>query len=225
MRFSGNTDAIKAPGQFVTVTLPGFFLRRPFSVLDWGHGWLELLVERVGQGTSCMHGLSAGAALAITTGLGNGFRLDDAGDAPLLVGGGTGLAPLLGLAHRLADSGLRPGVVLGFRTAEDVCCLELFESCTQNLTYYTEDGTAGLQGLVTDAESLRACSKFYACGPQAMLRALCETCDAPGELSLDVRMGCAFGACMGCSIRTASGMKRVCKDGPVFRKEELLWEG
>ena len=180
MRFSGNTDAITAPGQFVTVSLPGLFLHRPFSVLDWGHGWLELLVERVGEGTSLMHGLSAGAVLTVSTGLGSGFHLDDAGDHPLLIGGGTGLAPLLGLARRLSDSGVLPDVILGFRTAEDVCCLELFESCTQNLTCYTEDGTAGLQGLVTDAGSLHTCSRFYACGPQAMLRALCDICDAPG---------------------------------------------
>lgn len=224
LRFSGNTDEITVPGQFVAVSLPGFFLRRPFSVLDWGPGWLELLVEQVGRGTALLHQFTAGSVLEITTGLGNGFSLEDAGDAPLLIGGGTGLAPLLGLAERLSRSGTAMNVVLGFRSADDVCCLERFESCSDSLTVYTEDGTAGVEGRVTDAEALQHCSKFYACGPQAMLQALCRSSSAPGELSLDVRMGCGFGACMGCSIRTISGMKRVCKDGPVFRKEELLWE-
>ena len=225
MRFSGNTDAITVPGMFVTVSLPGFFLHRPFSVFDWGPGWLELLVERVGGGTSLLHEFASGHPLEIMTGLGNGFSLDDAGDRPLLVGGGTGLAPLLGLARRLSDSGTEPDVILGFRSAEDVFCIDLFESCARDLACYTEDGTAGIQGRVTDSEALHCCSKFYACGPDAMLRSLCKTSKSPGEVSLAVRMGCGFGACMGCSVKTVTGMKRVCKEGPVFRKEELLWEG
>ena len=206
LHFSGNTDAISVPGQFVTVSLPGFFLHRPFSVLDWGPGWLELMVEQVGPGTAQLQHLAAGSTLEITTGLGNGFSLKDSGKAPLLIGGGSGIA------------------VLGFRSAEDVCCVERFESCSGSLKVYTEDGTAGQKGRVTDAKVLQRCSMFYACGPKAMLQAVCQITDAPGELSLDVRMGCGFGACMGCSIRTVSGMRRVCKDGPVFRKEDLLWE-
>ena len=224
LHFSGNTDAISVPGQFVTVSLPGFFLHRPFSVLDWGPGWLELMVEQVGPVTAQLQHLAVGSTLEITTGLGNGFSLKDSGKAPLLIGGGSGIAPLLGLAKRLFDSGAAFSTVLGFRSAEDVCCVERFESCSGSLKVYTEDGTAGQKGRVTDAKVLQRCSMFYACGPKAMLQAVCQITDAPGELSLDVRMGCGFGACMGCSIRTVSGMRRVCKDGPVFRKEDLLWE-
>ena len=224
LRFSGNTEAITAPGQFAAVSLPGFFLRRPFSVFDWGPDWLELLVENVGQGTNLLQQMNPGCRFEIMTGLGNGFSMEDTGNSPLLIGGGTGLSPLLSLAKRLTASGIIPKVVLGFRTSGDVCCLDRFEACSESLTVYTEDGSFGLLGLATDSELLKSCGKFYACGPQAMLRALCTCCEAPGELSLDVRMGCGFGACMGCSIRTVSGMKRVCKDGPVFRKEELLWD-
>ena len=222
--FSGNTRSITAPGQFAAVTLPGFFLRRPFSVFDWGPGWLELLVENAGPGTRLLQELEPGSKLEIMTGLGNGFSTEDAGEDPLLIGGGTGLSPLLALAKHLSLSGITPRILLGFRTSGDVCCLDRFEAYSDCLTVYTEDGGFGLRGLVTDSDLLQSCSKFYACGPQAMLRALCARCEAPGELSLDVRMGCGFGACMGCSIRTASGMKRVCKDGPVFRKEELIWD-
>ena len=224
LRFSGDTGAITAPGQFAAVTLPGFFLRRPFSVFDWGADWLELLVENVGQGTNLLQQVNPGCRLEILTGLGNGFSVQDAGNAPLLIGGGTGLSPLVALAKQLSSGGISPKVLLGFRTSGDVCCLDRFEAYSDSMTVYTEDGGSGLQGLVTDSDLLQSCERFYACGPQAMLRTICARCEAPGELSLDVRMGCGFGACMGCSIRTASGMKRVCKDGPVFRKEELLWD-
>ena len=224
LRFSGNTEAITTPGQFAAVSLPGFFLRRPFSVFDWGPGWLELLVEKAGQGTFLLQETKPGSRLEIMTGLGNGFSLESAGDAPLLIGGGTGLSPLLALAKHLSALCVAPKVLLGFRSSGDVCCLDRFTAYTDCLTVYTDDGSFGLRGLVTDSDLLQSCGKFYACGPRAMLRTLCARCEAPGELSLDVRMGCGFGACMGCSIRTASGMKRVCKDGPVFQKEELLWD-
>ena len=224
LRLQGDTDAVRAPGQFVMLSLPGFFLRRPFSVLDWGEGWLELLVEQAGAGTAQLYALPCGARLEVTTGLGNGFTLSDAGRAPVLVGGGSGVAPLVGLAGRLSESGCRVRAVLGFRSAGDVCCLERFSACADGLTVFTEDGSFGRKGLATDAEALREATKLYACGPEGLLRALCRSVPGPGELALDVRMGCGFGACMGCSVPTAGGRKRVCRDGPVFRMEELTWD-
>ncbi len=224
LRLSGNTEAIRSPGEFVEVSLPGLFLRRPFSVMDWGPGRLELLVAGVGSGTCLLQGLPVGTKLDIMTGLGRGFTLDDAGKRPVLVGGGTGISPLLGLAKRLHEAGRNPLAVLGFRNAEDVCCVDRFKEFCGETALYTEDGSAGLQGLVTDADCLKNCTKLYSCGPEAMLRALRTVCGAPAEFSLEARMGCGFGACMGCSIQTASGMKRICRDGPVFRREELLWD-
>ena len=224
LRFAGDTSAIHVPGQFAAVTLPGLFLRRPFSIMDWGKGWFELLVEDVGTGTQLLHELPVGSQVELMTGLGNGFSLSDAGLSPVLVGGGTGISPLLGLAKRLSQSGRKPHVVLGFRTAEDVCLSERYRPFAKTVTLYTEDGRAGLKGRVTDAEILEQATKLYACGPDAMLRALDAGSRVPGEFALDVRMGCGFGACMGCSIRTRHGMKRVCKDGPVFRREELVWD-
>lgn len=224
LRFSGDTSAIHLPGQFAAVTLPGLFLRRPFSVMDWGEGWMELLIEEVGSGTRLLHELPVGSQIEIMTGLGNGFSLSKAGPLPVLVGGGTGVSPLLGLAKRLSLSGIKPHVVTGFRTAEDVCLIERYQRLAQSVTLFTEDGSAGQKGRVTDAEILERATKLYACGPHAMLKALSTSCSIPAEFSLDVRMGCGFGACMGCSIKTRSGMKRVCKDGPVFRREELVWD-
>ena len=224
LRLSGDTGAIAAPGQFVQLSLPGFFLRRPFSVSDWGEGWLSLLVERVGDGTACLHGLPAGTELSLLTGLGRGYDLSAAGSSPLLVSGGTGCSPLLGLAKRLLEKGIRPRLLLGFHGSGDAEMAALFTGLGCSLELVTEDGSVGRRGLVTDDPALLACSFCYACGSEAMLRALAAALPSDGEFAFDVRMGCGFGACMGCSIRTPSGLKRVCKDGPVFRKEDLLWE-
>ena len=224
LHLSGNTDGITRPGQFVSLSLPGFFLRRPFSVCDRDDSGFTLLVERVGEGTSLLHTLSAGTVLSVLTGLGNGFHMDEAGDAPLLIGGGTGLSPLFWLARELTAAGKQPNVLLGFRTAADV--FFEYEFCALGIEpmLFTEDGSAGRKGLVTDVLGKLPCSMFFACGPEGMLRAVCEAADAPGELAFDVRMGCGFGACMGCSRPTVGGMKRICRDGPVFRKEEILWD-
>ncbi len=202
LRLAGDTAAITRPGQFVSLSLPGFFLRRPFSVCDRDADSFSLLVERVGDGTALLHTLPAGTKVSVLTGLGNGFTFERCGDQPVLIGGGTGLSPLFWLARELTAQGKRPVVVLGFRTAADVFFEEEFCALGICPVLFTEDGSAGRKGLVTEA--LRE--------------------HAPGELAFDVRMGCGFGACMGCSRPTVSGMKRVCKDGPVFRKEELLWD-
>ncbi|MBR0160039.1 MAG: dihydroorotate dehydrogenase electron transfer subunit [Oscillospiraceae bacterium] len=210
------------PGQFVNVALPGFFLRRPFSVCDQENGSITLLVERVGSGTELLHTLPVGTELELLTGLGNGFERSVAGNAPLLIGGGTGLSPLFGLAKRLLAEGVTPSVILGFNTKDDVFFEDAFQTIGLSPTITTADGSYGIPGFVTDAME-GPHSFFYACGPEAMLRAVCAKSTASGELAFDVRMGCGFGACMGCTKQTARGPKRVCKDGPVFRKEELEW--
>ncbi len=223
LRLRGDCSAMERPGQFVQLALPGLYLRRPFSVSDWTGDSFTLHYELVGKGTELLRSLDKGTRLDVLTGLGNGFDLAPAGEHPLLVGGGSGVSPLLGLARCLLKQGLRPQVILGFDTREDIFLLDdLFHlSLTPYVT--TADGSFGIRGLVTDAMDFPH-SYFYACGPEAMLRAVAEKSPVSGQLSFDGRMGCGFGACMGCTKMTKAGPRRVCKDGPVFEKEELLWE-
>ena len=222
LRLRGDCSAIHTPGQFVSLSLPGLFLRRPFSVCDWEEQSFSLIVEQVGKGTELLRSLQPGTKLDVLTGLGKGFDLERAGDAPLLIGGGSGVSPLLGLAKRLQTRGCFPRVILGFHTREDLILLDAFFRMGLAPTITTDDGSFGLRGRVTVAMDLPH-SFFYACGPAPMLRAVCERSPVSGEISLDARMGCGFGACMGCTVQTAHGPKRVCRDGPVFDKEELLW--
>jgi dihydroorotate dehydrogenase electron transfer subunit len=222
LRLRGDTSGITAPGQFVNLEIPGFFLRRPFSVCDWDETSLTLLYETVGKGTAQLRELPLGTELDVLTGLGNGFDLRVAGPTPLLVGGGSGLSPLYGLAKRLLEAGSEPRVILGFRSREDMFFLRSFHALGLYPSITTEDGSFGIRGFVTEAMTLPH-SSLYACGPEAMLRAVSEKSEAPAQLSFDVRMGCGFGACMGCTKQTVHGPRRVCKDGPVFRKEEILW--
>ena len=223
LRLRGDTAGITAPGQFVNIAVPSLFLRRPFSVCDWDEGSLTVLYQTVGKGTELLRSLPLGTELDLLTGLGNGFDMSCAGPTPLLVGGGTGISPLLGLARRLLGQGCEPRVILGFRSADDMFALRLFHALGLYPSVTTEDGSFGIRGRVTDAMDLPH-SYLYACGPEAMLRAAAEKSPAEGQLSFDVRMGCGFGACMGCTKQTVNGPRRVCKDGPVFRKEEILWE-
>ncbi len=222
MRLAGDTSGI-LPGQFVNVRVPGVYLRRPISVCGCGEGILTLVYKTVGRGTEAMAALRPGEPLDLLTGLGNGFDLSCAGPSPLLIGGGTGLSPLYGLARRLLEAGCEPRVILGFRSADDMFALRLFHALGLYPSVTTEDGSFGIRGFVTEAMSLPH-SYLYACGPEAMLRAVSERSETGGQLSFDVRMGCGFGACMGCTKQTVNGPRRVCKDGPVFRKEEILWE-
>ena len=224
LRLRGDSTAITRPGQFVSLALPGFFLRRPFSVCDWDASGFSIVYETVGKGTEYMRSLREGDTLDVLTGLGNGFDLSRAGAAPLLIGGGSGTSPLLGLARRLLAEGRTPTVLLGFGSREDVVLLHDFRLLGVCPTVTTLDGSFGLRGLVTDALADIEFSFFYACGPEAMLRAVSEACTADGQMSFDARMGCGFGACMGCTRMTRSGPKRVCKDGPVFDKGEIAWE-
>ena len=236
MRLSGDTRAIVRPGQFVQVQLPGFYLRRPISVCDWRpgeKGTLDLIYKVVGLGTEAMSHYAAGTELDLLTGLGNGFdvdRLDEvtASQFPLLVGGGVGTPPLYGLCKKLLAECKEPRVILGFNTAAEVFWQREFEALGVPLTVTTADGTQGVKGFVTDAVvPLEGKYDYvYACGPEPMLRAVhavCERQDIHGQFSFEERMACGFGVCMGCSCQTRYGSKRICKDGPVLKREEILW--
>ena len=224
LRLAGDTSAITAPGQFVDLRLPGFYLRRPISVCDWGEGTLRLIYKVQGKGTAALRDDPAGTKLDVLTGLGNGYDLSKCGPRPLLLGGGVGVPPLYGLAKRLVGQGSKPLAVLGFNTASEAILLEDFAAMGVPVTVCTADGSLGLHGLVTDGMDLVGdYSHVCACGPEPMLRAVYERCATGGQFSLEERMGCGFGACMGCSCQTRNGPKRICREGPVLDKEDLPW--
>ena len=227
MTLRGDLSACERPGQFVNLMLPGRFLRRPISVCDREGDRLTLIYKVVGAGTEDMSRLASGAELDALTGLGNGYDLSRAGGRPLLVGGGVGVPPLFGLAKALRAAGKPVTAVLGFNREPEIFYEAEFRALGCETLLATADGSRGTRGFVTDAiRSLSdSFSYFYACGPWPMLRAVAETLDIPGECSLEERMGCGFGACMGCSVRTRDGYKRICREGPVLRKEEIVWEG
>ncbi len=224
LRLKGDCSAVGEPGQFVDLRLERLFLRRPLSVCDCEDGVLTLLYELAGAGTALLRTLPEGTELELLTGLGHGFDRSLAGERPLLIGGGTGASPLYGLAKGLIAEGRQVSVLLGFSTAAEVFYEKEFEALGADVTVCTEDGSRGLPGFVTAAMD-RPYSFFYSCGPKAMLHAVCQSARTDGQLSLAVRMGCGFGACMGCRVETVSGDKRVCRDGPVFGKGEILWDG
>ena len=219
----GDASAIERPGQFVQLRLDGLYLRRPFSVCDRTKDSFTVLFETAGKGTGQLRSVEPDTELDVLTGLGNGFDLNVCGDAPLLIGGGTGVSPLYWLAKELRGAGKPVCAVLGFGSREDVFAEEEFRALGCDTRVTTVDGSYGRKGFVTDAMP-ESCSYFYTCGPEPMLRAVWAKTVSEGEFSLEERMGCGFGACMGCTVRTKSGPKRICKDGPVLRKEEILWE-
>ena len=223
MQLWGDTSAITAPGQFVEVALPGFYLRRPISVCDVQGNKLTLIYKAVGRGTEAMAALKRGARLDLLTGLGNGYDLDACGDRPLLIGGGAGVPPLYLLARRLIAQGRGVTAILGFNRAEEVFYEDEFRRLGARVFVATADGSRGVRGFATDAMEGLEYSHICACGSLPMLRAVHAACETSAQFSLEERMGCGFGACMGCTIELKSGPKRVCKDGPVFRKEELPW--
>ena len=223
MKLSGIADADIRPGQFVNVNTEGDYLRRPISVCDAEGDVLTLVHRVVGSGTAKMSVWKPGCTADVLLELGNGYDLSLAGEHPLLAGGGVGVPPLYYLAKELNRQGIRPSVVLGFNTASERFYEEQFKAICDDVKVTTVDGSYGIKGFVTDALPAE-CTQFYACGPLPMLKALYKGLSADGQFSLEERMGCGFGACMGCSIKTKTGNKRVCKDGPVFRKEDLLWE-
>ena len=223
LRLAGDTSAITAPGQFVNLKLDGFYLRRPISVCDWAEGELTLIYKVLGHGTEAMTAFPAGKRRDVLTGLGNGYDMSLCGDRPLLIGGGVGIPPLYGLAKRLVAAGKHPAAVLGFNSAADRFYIAEFAALGVPVTVATADGSCGVKGFVTDAMAGLVYDYFYTCGPEAMLKAVYKATNTSGQFSFEERMGCGFGACMGCSCETVTGYKRICKDGPVLRKEELLW--
>ncbi len=223
MELAGDTAAITAPGQFVNIKLEGKFLRRPISVNDSVAGLLTIIYKVVGEGTAQMAKMQPGEKLDILTGLGNGYTLDEAGDHPVLLGGGVGVPPLYMLAKQLMQKGKRVSVVLGFNKACEVFYAKEFADLGCDVTVTTVDGSMGVKGFVTDALPTDY-TYFYTCGPEPMLKAVYRATHTSGQMSFEERMGCGFGACMGCSCKTITGYKRICREGPVMRKEEILWE-
>lgn len=223
MVLAGDTSAITKPGQFVNLRLEGFYLRRPISVCDREKETLTLLYKVVGKGTEKMRQMVAGEKLRVLTGLGNGYDTALSGDAPLLVGGGVGVPPLYLLAKELLAEGKKPTVILGFNTKDEIFYEKEFLELGTQVRVTTVDGSYGTRGFVTDAFP-KSYTHVYTCGPEPMLRAVYRTAKTGGQFSFEERMGCGFGACMGCSCKTVTGYKRICKDGPVLKKEEILWE-
>lgn len=222
MLLRGDTSAIINAGEFVNIQLDGFYLRRPISVCDVEGDVLTLIYKVVGKGTQAMSEMPEGTGLRILTGLGNGYDLTPAGEYPLLVGGGVGVPPMYLLAKRLLAQGKKVSVVLGFNTADEVFYEDEFKALGCEVQVTTVDGSHGVKGFVTDALPERY-TYFYTCGPMPMFRALNKTVKTSGQFSFEERMGCGFGACMGCSCKTLTGNKRICKDGPVLKKEEIIW--
>ncbi len=224
MVLTGDTSAITGPGQFVNIKLDGFFLRRPISVCDCTAGTLTLIYKVVGQGTQAMSTMAPKQTLDVLTGLGNGYDTSVSGEHPLLLGGGVGVPPLYMLAKELIVQGKHVSVILGFNKAEEVFYAHEFTALGAEVRVATADGSMGIKGFVTDAMEGVPYTYFYTCGPEPMLKAVYKATSTSGQFSFEERMGCGFGACMGCSCKTITGNKRICKEGPVLRKEEILWE-
>lgn len=223
MVLRGDVSAITAPGQFVNIQLDGLYLRRPISVCDVSGDCLTIIYKVVGKGTAKLSQMQRGS-LDLLTGLGNGYDLSCAGDRPVLLGGGVGVPPMYLLAKRLLAEGKQVQVILGFNTQEEVFYEKEFRELGAQVTVTTVDGSYGTQGFVTDVLKDMDYTYFYTCGPEPMLKAVYRASQTSGQMSFEKRMGCGFGACMGCSCKTITGYKRICKEGPVMRKEEILWE-
>ena len=223
MVLKGDTSDITNCGQFVNIKIDGLFLRRPISVCDCEGDLLTLVYKVVGRGTEIMKNMTVGEELDVLTGLGNGYDTSLSGDAPMLLGGGVGVPPMYMLCKKLISEGKRPSVVLGFNTKDEIFYEDEFRSLGASVTVTTVDGSYGTKGFVTDVMKDADYTYFYTCGPEPMLKAIHKTSVTSGQYSFEERMGCGFGACMGCSCKTVTGYKRICKEGPVLVKEEILW--
>ncbi|MCQ2911976.1 MAG: dihydroorotate dehydrogenase electron transfer subunit [Bacilli bacterium] len=223
MVLAGDTSGITNCGQFVNILLDGLYLRRPISVNDYDEETLTLIYKVVGVGTEKMKNMSEGQELDILVGLGNGYDLTKSGETPLLIGGGVGVPPLYNLAKKLVKEGKKVTVILGFNKKEEIFGEEDFKELGCDVRVTTVDGSYGIKGFVTNALP-ETYSYFYTCGPEPMLKAVYNSTTTSGEFSFEERMGCGFGACMGCTCKTLYGHKRICKDGPVMKKEEIIWE-
>ena len=219
----GDVSDITASGQFVNIKLDGFYLRRPISVCNVEDNLLTIIYKAVGAGTEKMAATEVGAKWLVLTGLGNGYDLSKSGNAPLLIGGGAGVPPMYYLARKLVSEGKKPTVILGFGKADEVFFKEEFEALGLKVLVTTVDGSYGIKGFVTDAMADLDYTYFYTCGPEPMLKAIYDKTETSGQFSFEERMGCGFGACMGCTCKTKYGNKRICRDGPVLEKEEIIW--
>lgn len=220
MKLAGDTSMISAPGQFLNIKLDGFYLRRPISICDWNEEEITIIYKTVGQGTKHMATLEPGTELDVLCSLGNGYDLCKIPANPVLLGGGVGVPPMYGLAKALVAAGNKPSVVLGFNTADEVFYEEEFKALGVDVKVTTADGSYGIKGFVTDA--FEVAEYACACGPELMLKAISDK-SKDGQFSFEARMACGFGACMGCTCETKYGYKRICKDGPVLFKEEIIW--
>ncbi len=224
MVLAGDTSAITAPGQFVNIKLEGLYLRRPISVCDLEGNTLTIVYKTVGKGTEQLARMQAGEWLDLLTGLGNGYDLTLSGEKPVLLGGGVGVPPMYLLAKELTKQGKKVSVIIGYNTKSEIFYEEEFEKLGYDVVVTTVDGSAGVKGFVTDVLKDMDYTYFYTCGPEPMLKAVYKVSSTSGQMSFEKRMGCGFGACMGCSCKTITGYKRICKEGPVMKKEEILWE-
>jgi len=223
LRLEGDSSEIRAPGQFASIKLDGLFLRRPFSVCDWDESGLDICYKAVGEGTEKLSTLPAGTELSVLTGLGNGYDTAPSGEKPLLIGGGMGATPLYCLCRKLIAEGKKPMVILGFASEKDIFLFDEFRALGSDVLLCTDDGSFGLHGFVTDVMAGLDYSYFYTCGPEGMFRAIDRIARTGGQFSFEARMGCGFGACMGCTCKTHKGNKRICKDGPVLERSEIIW--
>lgn len=225
MIIEGDTSSLTKPGQFVNIAIDGLFLRRPISVCDWDESTITLIYKVVGKGTEKMSQYQPTQKLDLLTGLGNGFDMSQSGQAPLIIGGGVGVPPMYGLAKRLCEQGIIPTVIIGFNGKQDIFYEDEFKELGARVYVTTADGSYGIKGFVNDA--MEQCNieytYFYCCGPEPMLKTIYNKTNTSGQLSFEERMGCGFGACMGCSCKTKYGNKRICKEGPVLVKEEIIW--
>ena len=224
MVLEGDVSDIKNSGEFINIKLEGKYLRRPISVCDVDDTTVTIVYKVVGTGTEQMSKMPVGTELDVLVGLGNGYDLALSGNNPILLGGGVGVPPLYNLAKRLVAEGKKVTVVLGFNTKEEIFYEQEFKDLGADVFVTTADGTYGIKGFVTDAMKDINYSYFYTCGPEPMLKAIYKASTTSGQMSFEERMGCGFGACMGCSCKTLTGYKRICKEGPVMKKEEILWE-
>lgn len=223
MSLEGDTSAITKPGQFVNIKLDEFFLRRPISVCDCENGKLSIIYKVVGNGTKVMSELPVGAELDILSGLGNGYDTSKSGNSPVLIGGGVGVPPMYMLCKKLVSEGKKVTVILGFNSEKEVFGVDEFKATGAEVHVTTADGSVGTKGFVTDVLKDLDYTYFYTCGPMPMFKAIENIAKTSGQYSFEERMGCGFGACMGCTCKTKYGNKRICKDGPVLEREEIVW--
>ena len=223
MVLEGDTTSISAPGQFINIKLDGFYLRRPISICDYDDNTITIIYKVVGEGTEVMSKMNSGEKLDVLCGLGNGFDTSKSMDKPVLIGGGVGVPPMYNLCKKLISEGKSVTVILGFNKKDEIFYEDEFKKLGADVKVTTVDGSYGIKGFVTDALKDTEYSYFYTCGPMPMFKAIESTAVTSGQYSFEERMGCGFGACMGCSCKTKYGNKRICKDGPVLEREEIIW--